>query len=75
MGRVGINPLLANSSMNRFFSRTGIAGALDLVAPVAAFAGFFVIKILPREHRIQPFATSVFCRCETPHGVNVATRL
>lgn len=75
MGRVGINPLLANFSMNRFFSGTGIAGALHFVAPVAAFAGFFVIKNLPREHRIQPFATSVFCRCETPHGVGVATRL
>ena len=67
MGRVGINPLLANFSMNRFFSRTGIAGALDLVAPVAAFAGFFVFIYLPREHRIQPFATIFFCRCETPH--------
>jgi len=26
---VGINSLMANSSMNRFFSCTGIAGALD----------------------------------------------
>jgi hypothetical protein len=60
MGRVGINPLLANSSMNRFFSRTGIAGALDLIAPVAAVAGFFVTKNQPREHRIQPSAISVF---------------
>ena len=54
MGRVGINPLLANFSMNRFFSRTGIAGALDLVAPVAVFAGFFVKKIYPASIGYSP---------------------